>query len=77
MGTKPGRMMSYIDWLPSKKLLNPLITWSYRIMSQTKTIISLLKQSLWLLNLDSYVPTVIVPVPFYLNFILFVNTKSC
>ena len=46
--------MSYIDWLTSMKLLNPLVTWSYRIMWQTKTIISLLKQCLWLLNLLLY-----------------------
>ena len=32
MATKPGRMMCYIDWLPPMKLLNPLITWSYRIL---------------------------------------------
>ena len=29
---KTRRMMSYIDWLPPKKLLNPLVTRSNRIM---------------------------------------------
>ena len=62
--------MSYIDWLPPMKLLNPLATWSCRIMWQTKTIISPLKQCLWLLNLALYLPSVNVPVPFYSNFIL-------
>ena len=55
MANNTGRMMSYIDWLPPRKLLNPLITRSYRIMWQTKTIVS--------------------PILFYLNFILFVNTR--
>ena len=63
--------MSYIDWLPPIKILNPLVTWSYRIMWQTKTMISPLQQCLWLLKLASCLAAVIASIPFYFNFILF------
>ena len=38
--TKSDRMVSYRDWLLPKTLVNPLITWSCKIICQTKTIIS-------------------------------------
>ena len=69
MANKTGRM-SYIDCLPPMNLLKFMITWSYRIMRQAKTIISMLKQCLWLLNLASYLAVVIAPV----QFLLYVHT---
>ena len=42
MVTKLGRMVTYIDGLLPIKPHDPLITWSCKIMWQTKNIISLL-----------------------------------
>ena len=38
LATKLGRMVSYLDCLPSIKLLNPLVTWSYKFTWQIKAI---------------------------------------
>ena len=51
MATKPGMMVSYLDWLPPIKLFNPLVMWSYKIMGQTRTITSSPTQCLWLSNM--------------------------
>ena len=40
MATKPGRTLNYFDWLPTIKLLNNLITWSCKIIRQTKASIT-------------------------------------
>ena len=80
MAIEPGRMMSYIDWLSPMKLHNPWSRKERNVLQDHVTnqnIISPLKQCLWLLNQASYLAAVIVPVPFYFNFILFVNTRSC
>ena len=38
MATKPGRVASYLDLPPPIKLLNPLITWSCKIMQKPKLL---------------------------------------
>ena len=40
MVTKLGRIVTNLEWLPPIKLFEPLMTWSCKIMWQTKTIIS-------------------------------------
>ena len=48
MATKPGRMMSYLEWLLLIKSHDHIITWSCKITRQTKIIIYPLTQCLWL-----------------------------
>ena len=47
MAIKFGRRTTYIEGLLPMKLFDHLITWSYKITWQTKTIISPLPQCLW------------------------------
>ena len=50
MASKPGRMVSYLDWILPIKLIKPLVPRSRKITWQTKTIIPLLPQCIWLPN---------------------------
>ena len=54
MATRLGKMITYLDGLLPIKSLGPLITWSYEITWQTKSIISLIPQYLRPLNLVGY-----------------------
>ena len=38
MATKPGRMVSYLDWHPPIKLLNSLVKWLCKIIIFTTTV---------------------------------------
>ena len=49
--TKAGRMVTYHKELPPIESYYPLITWYFKIITQTKTIISPQSQFLLLLNL--------------------------
>ena len=51
MTIKLCRVVSYYHELPPLNSRKPLITWSYKITSQTKTIISPLPECTWQLNL--------------------------
>ena len=54
--TKLGRLGTYHEG-PLPMLLQPLVTWSYEIALQTKTIISPLPQYLWLQNVTDWLLT--------------------
>ena len=47
MATKLVRVVTYLEWLPPIKLLKLLATWSWKMIWQTKIIISQLLQCLW------------------------------
>ena len=51
MATKLYRVVTYHEGLPSIKSHNPLITWSYEITWEAGSILSPLRQYLWLPNL--------------------------
>lgn len=46
MSTMLGRMVTNLEGLLPVMLLDPLVTWSWKVMWQTKTIISILTQCL-------------------------------
>ena len=55
MTTKLGRMVTYLEGLLTIKSFSALITWSCKVMWQTKTIISPLPKCLGPPNLAGYV----------------------
>ena len=54
MATKLARMVIYLDRLLIIKSCKTLITWSCKVMWQTKTITSLLQECLWETNLAEW-----------------------
>ena len=64
MTTKLGWVVTYYQGLPPMKPHNTLITWSCKIMRQTKTIISPLPYWLWPPNLAGWWLTVRGSHPF-------------
>ena len=54
IAAKLGRIVTYLDVILPLKLIGPLVTWSYQINWQTKTIRSLLPKCLWSPNLEGW-----------------------
>ena len=54
MATKFGRIVTSLEWLPPIKSRNHIITWSCEITLQTKIIIYVPEQCLWLTNLAGW-----------------------
>ena len=61
--TNPGRIVTYLERLPVKKILDPLVTCNCKITWQAKANISPLTQCLWR-DLPRGAPTNIVTWPF-------------
>ena len=52
MTTKLGKLVTFYEGILSTMLLHPLVTWSYKITWEAKTIISPLPRYLWPQNRD-------------------------
>ena len=79
MNTKLGRIVNYLKWLPSIKLLNPLIRWFCKITWKTKTIIYSLLKWLWPPNLAGRWPALrgsCCPVTWTFNYVVLFDYMS-